>query len=75
MDTVPEKTQSLEYRYNSNSKPIQLSTISLTLEQYLFSALAPGMQNNDSTMLLGNFCARIRFKHEDTVVSNDNKNW
>ena len=32
------------------------------------------MQNNDSTMLLGKFCAVYRFNHEDVIKINDNKN-
>ena len=51
MGNVPEKQYSLEYQFNSNSKPISLSTISLTLELSSWSVIAPGMQNNDSTML------------------------
>ena len=74
MGTIPEKTQSLEYPSNSNSKPILLSTISLNAEFSQCSALAPIIQNNSSTMLIGNFSPVDRFKHEETGVINDNKN-
>ena len=52
MGTLPEKNYSQEYGLNSNSKPISLTEIILTLEPTFSSALAPGMKNNDSTMLL-----------------------
>ena len=73
MRTAPGKNYSLGDRYNSNSKPILLSTISSTLEYSLCSALSPGMKNNNSTMLLGDFCAGERLINEDTVVNNDKK--
>ena len=64
MSTVLEKTQSLEYRSNFNSKLILLSTIRMTLKFSWCSALAPSMQNNSSTIFPGIFCAEIIFDNK-----------
>ena len=62
--TIPGKTQPLEYRSNSNRKPIFLSKIGLTLKSFYRLLLSPVISNGAYTVLFTILCAGNIFKHE-----------
>ena len=59
---------------NSNRKSVNISMISLTLQSFSVSLLAPGMQNYASNVLFLFVCARNIFDLSNPILSNKYKN-